>query len=46
MKKLETMGQRIRALRHEKNLTQGDLAKIVGVSAPNVTGWEKGCLCA
>ena len=41
MKKLETMGQRIRALRHEKNLTQGDLAKIVGVSAPNVTGWEK-----
>lgn len=41
MKKLETMGQRIRALRREKNLTQGDLAKIVGVSAPNVTGWEK-----
>lgn len=41
MKKLETMGQRIRALRREKNLTQSDLAKIVGVSAPNVTGWEK-----
>ncbi|MCU4389984.1 XRE family transcriptional regulator [Acinetobacter courvalinii] len=41
MKKLETMGQRIRSLRREKNLTQGDLAKIVGVSAPNVTGWEK-----
>lgn len=41
MKKLETMCQRIRALRREKNLTQGDLAKIVGVSAPNVTGWEK-----
>ena len=41
MKKLETMGQRIRALRREKKLTQGDLAKIVGVSAPNVTGWEK-----
>ncbi|WP_410169388.1 LexA family protein [Acinetobacter haemolyticus] len=35
------MGQRIRALRRDKKLTQGDLAKIVGVSAPNVTGWEK-----
>ena len=41
MKNLETMGQRIRALRIEKKLTQGELAKIVGVSAPNVTGWEK-----
>ncbi|WP_436897743.1 LexA family protein [Acinetobacter gyllenbergii] len=41
MKNFETMGQRIRALRREQNLTQGDLAKIVGVSAPNVTGWEK-----
>lgn len=41
MKKFETMGQRIRALRRDKKLTQGDLAKIVGVSAPNVTGWEK-----
>lgn len=41
MKNLETMGQRIRALRREKRLTQGELAKIVGVSAPNVTGWEK-----
>lgn len=41
MKNLETMGQRIRALRREKKLTQGELAKIVGVSAPNVTGWEK-----
>ncbi|EXI10357.1 helix-turn-helix family protein [Acinetobacter sp. 694762] len=35
------MGQRIRALRREKKLTQGELAKIAGVSAPNVTGWEK-----
>lgn len=41
MKNIETMGQRIRALRREKNLTQGDLAKVVGVSAPNVTAWEK-----
>ncbi|MEJ3535746.1 LexA family transcriptional regulator, partial [Acinetobacter baumannii] len=41
MKNLETMGQRIRALRREKKLTQGELAKIAGVSAPNVTGWEK-----
>lgn len=41
MKNYETMGQRIRALRRDKKLTQGDLAKIVGVSAPNVTGWEK-----
>lgn len=41
MKNLETTGQRIRALRTEKKLTQGELAKIVGVSAPNVTGWEK-----
>lgn len=41
MKKLETMGQRIRTLRTDRKLTQGDLAKIVGVSAPNVTAWEK-----
>ncbi|MFS1547468.1 phage repressor protein, partial [Acinetobacter baumannii] len=27
MKNLETMGQRIRALRREKKLTQGELAK-------------------
>lgn len=41
MKELETMGQRIRALRKSKKLTQAQLAKIAGVSSPAVTEWEK-----
>ena len=37
----DTTGQRIRYLRREKKLTQMQLAKIAGVSAPAVTEWEK-----
>lgn len=36
-----TTGQRIRALRRSKKLTQAVLAKIAGVSSPAVTEWEK-----
>lgn len=39
--KHETIGQRIRALRRSKKLTQVQLAKIAGVSSPAVTEWEK-----
>ena len=39
--KNETIGQRIRALRRSKKLTQAQLAKIAGVSSPAVTEWEK-----
>ncbi|MDQ9019884.1 S24 family peptidase [Acinetobacter sichuanensis] len=39
--KNETIGQRIRALRRSKKLTQMQLAKIAGVSSPAVTEWEK-----
>lgn len=39
--KNETIGQRIRALRRSKKLTQVQLAKIAGVSSPAVTEWEK-----
>lgn len=37
----KTIGQRIRALRRSKKLTQAQLAKIAGVSPPAVTEWEK-----
>ncbi|AXY56611.1 helix-turn-helix domain-containing protein [Acinetobacter chinensis] len=37
----KTIGQRIRALRRSKKLTQAQLAKIAGVSSPAVTEWEK-----
>ena len=37
----QTVGQRIRALRKMRKLTQAQLAKIAGVSAPAVTEWEK-----
>ena len=37
----QTTGQRIRALRRSKKLTQAQLAKIAGVSSPAVTEWEK-----
>ncbi|MDV2483316.1 MULTISPECIES: LexA family protein [Acinetobacter] len=37
----QTIGQRIRALRRSKKLTQAQLAKIAGVSSPAVTEWEK-----
>ncbi|MCE6334787.1 helix-turn-helix domain-containing protein, partial [Acinetobacter baumannii] len=39
--KTETIGQRIRALRRAKKMTQMQLAKIAGVSSPAVTEWEK-----
>lgn len=38
---ISTVGQRIRALRRSKKLTQKQLAKIAGVSSPAVTEWEK-----
>lgn len=37
----QSAGQRIRALRRSKKLTQVQLAKIAGVSSPAVTEWEK-----
>ena len=37
----ESIGQRIRALRRSKKMTQAQLAKIAGVSSPAVTEWEK-----
>lgn len=36
-----TIGQRIRALRRSKKMTQVQLAKVAGVSSPAVTEWEK-----
>jgi len=38
---MDTIGTRIRRLREEKNLTQGDLAKAAGVSIAAVSKWEK-----
>lgn len=38
---METKGQRIRKLRKGLKLTQKDLGKLIGVSAPTVTLWEK-----
>ncbi|MFJ8625602.1 helix-turn-helix domain-containing protein [Kitasatospora sp. NPDC093550] len=35
-------GKRVRAVRRGLNLTQGDLAAAVGVSAPTVAKWESG----
>ena len=37
----QSAGQRIRALRRSKKLTQVQLAKVAGVSSPAVTEWEK-----
>lgn len=34
--------QKIREYRQRKFLTQGDLAKLLGVSLPCVTRWENG----
>ncbi len=36
----ETMGQIIRRLRKEKNLTQEELAEQLNISAPAVSKWE------
>lgn len=35
-----TMGQRIKTCRKEKNLTQGQLAELIGVSTQAVSKWE------
>lgn len=36
----ESLGARIRRLRHQRHLTQSDLARQMGVSNPAVCGWE------
>lgn len=38
---MTTIGDRIRALRTEKGMTQGDLAKVADVSIAAVSKWEK-----
>jgi transcriptional regulator with XRE-family HTH domain len=35
-------GERLKALREERRMTQGQLAKILGVSTPSVTDYEMG----
>ncbi len=42
MEQLEGVGARIRQVRREKGLTQGDLAEAVGVSRSAVAQWETG----
>ncbi|MHB9130387.1 MAG: helix-turn-helix domain-containing protein [Armatimonadota bacterium] len=42
MKEAETIGDRIRKLRMERGLTQGQLAELVGVSRRQVNQWEQG----
>ena len=37
---METIGQRVKARRNEKKLTQRDLGALVGVSATSITYWE------
>jgi len=39
------LAQRIADARHEKGLTQKDLAAMVGVSAQAVSKWERGVSC-
>ena len=42
----ETLGRRISALRHEKNLKQDKLAEKLGVSPQAVSKWENSqCKC-
>lgn len=36
------LGYRLRELRKEKNLSQADLGKLIGVSKVSVSGYEKG----
>ncbi len=36
------LGTRISELRREKGMTQEQLAKLVGISAPAVSKWETG----
>lgn len=35
-------GQRVRDLRRDRNMTQGDVAQALGVTRPTVTTWEAG----
>lgn len=37
-----SIGERIRALRKEKGLTQDDVAKVLGVARPTITVYESG----
>ena len=39
------LGTRISELRREKGMTQEQLAKLVGISAPAVSKWETGSSC-
>ncbi len=39
---MQTIGDRIKALRNEKGWTQTQLGKKLGVSGVSVTNWEKG----
>lgn len=39
---METLGQKIKKLRKEKNLTQAEVAEALGVSRPFLTGIERG----
>ena len=38
---MATIGERIRRMRDEKKMTQGELGKLIGVSVASVSKWEK-----
>lgn len=38
---METMGQRIRRLRDQRDLSQGELGDLVGVTGASVSQWER-----
>lgn len=40
----ETIGQRIRVLRHAEGLTLPELASAMGVTKSAVSQWESGCI--
>lgn len=42
IKQKDDLPKRIREFRQEKGLMQGQLGRLIGVSANGVTGWEKG----
>ena len=39
---MSLFGDRLRALRHEKSLTQAELSKIIGVSKSSINMYERG----
>ena len=41
-KDMQTMGERIRAQRQSRGLTQDEMGKIVGVSGATISQWESG----